>query len=406
VSAGVAAASMTVGLNAHYDRPWHENVLKNATLAGGAALVVSTAGFIIQATMTGISSYCAVHQSTCARVEPVFKAIDFVEENSLKAKLAYQTWRGDQAGAAETAFELHSEYADGGMPGNVIVKELGDQFTHLSKNAIPVIQKYGTDVAPLLIKYGDEGLELIQKLGPDGIDLLRKYGNDATDLVVLDDDVLDYVMQQGDDAVEALSRWSKEDLLAHGPALALRAKKDAEVLASIKKLTSSGPVDPKKLTKEQQALIEAIATNSTQYADNGQVVLGKWVDNSSGFVQTAQSTGSVHYNPHPDMWTMLGRLGEENQEEMAWLINKQVVQNGIDKGLPFEYTLNGVPSDSLIREGDAVEAIFSGASDVEIKDILQAESMPVRMREIKELKKAGYQYVFDETTNSYILMLP
>jgi hypothetical protein len=406
VSAGVAAASMTVGLNAYYDRPWHENLLRNTAFAGGAALVTSLAAFLYLAVSTSAGAYCFRHQSTCARIEPIFNAIDKVEETWLRGKLTIQTWRGDQAGAAETAFDLHSEYADGGMPGNAVAKELGDQLTHLSKNAAPLIQKHGKDVIPLLVKYGDEGLELIQKFGADGIDLLRKYGNDATDLVVLDDDVLDYVMQQGPDAVEALSRWSKADLLAHGPALALRAKKDAEVLAEIKKLTSSGPIDPKNLTEEQKVLIESIAANSTQYADNGQVVLGKWVDNSSGFVQTAQDTGSVHYNPHPDMWIMLGRLGNAKQEEVAWLINKQVVQNGIAKGLPFEYTLNGIPSDSLTKEGNAVEAIFAGATDAEIMRILRSDYVPIRIKELKELQKAGYQYVFDEATNSYILMLP
>ena len=406
LSASLAAGSMTIGLNTYYERPWHENVLQNALLAGGAAFVVSTAGFVIQATLTGVSSYCAVHQSTCARVEPVFKAIDFVEETSLKAKLAYQTWRGDQAGALDTVLELQSEYMDAGMPGNVVAKELGEQFNHLSKNAAPIVQKYGTDVIPLLIKHGDEGLELIQRFGADGIDLLRKYGNDATDLIVLDDDVLDYVMQQGDDAVAALSRWSKQELQAHGPELALRAKKDAEVLASIKKLTSSGPIDPKNLTKEQKVLIDAIAANSTQYADNGQVVLGKWVNLDNGFVQTAQDTGSVHYNPHPDMWTMLGKLGDESQEEVAWLINKQVVQNGIAKGLPFEYTLNGVPDEIIDNEHEAIEAIFSGKSDNEIKKILKSKNMPIRMRELKELQKAGYELSFDDVQNSYVLIQP
>jgi hypothetical protein len=404
VAAGGAAAAMTIGLNAHYDRPWHQNLLKNVALAGGAALAVSAAGFIIQGASVAIGSYCAVHQSTCARVEPVLNAVDKVEETWLRAKLAYQTWRKDEIGAFETAFELHSDYLDGGMPGNVVAKELGEQFTHLSKNAVPVVQKYGNDVIPLLAKYGDDGLALIQRFGPDGIDLLRKYGNDATDLIVLDDDVLDYVMQQGPDAVEALSRWSKADLLAHGPELALRAKKDAEVLANIKKLTSSGPVDPKNLTEEQKALIEAIAANSTQYADNGQVVLGKWVDNSSGFVQTAQDTGSVHYNPHPDMWTMLGRLGDAKQEEVAWLINKQVVQNGIAKGLPFEYTLNGIPSNKIADEGEAIEAIFAGATDPEIMDILRIDYMPVRMKELQELQKAGYEFTFDTVNKSYILV--
>lgn len=405
IAGGVAAAG-TVALNAHYDRPWYENLMGNAVYAGGAAFAVSAVGFAYLATTTGAGYYCARFPSNCARVETVLNAVDKVEETWLKTKLAIQTWRKDEVGASETMFELQTDYGDGGMPGNAVAKELGDQLTRLSKNAAPVIQKYGMEVAPLLLKYGDEGLALIQKFGPDGIDLLRKYGGDVTDLVVVDDDVLDYVMQQGDDAVAAFSRWSKEDLQAHGPELALRAKKDAEVLASIKKLTSSGPIDPKRLTKEQKALIEAIAANSTQYADNGQVVLGKWVDLDNGFVQTAQDTGSVHYNPHPDMWTTLGKLGDAKQEEVAWLINKQVVQNGIDKGLPFEYTLNGIPTKNNLDEGNAVEAIFAGATDAEIKDILKVKSVPIRMKELMELKKAGYQYVFDESKNSYILMMP
>jgi hypothetical protein len=406
LAAGATSAWMTVSLNTHYDRPWHENLLRNVTIAGGAALVVSSVGLILQAAATGIGGYCAVHPSTCARVEPVFKALDVVEETWLKGKLAYQTWTGNATGAAETAFELHSEYADGGIPGNAVFKELGEQVTHLSKNAAPVIQKYGKDVIPLLIKHGDEGLELIQKFGLDGITLLQKHGNDATDLVHLDKDVLDYVLQQSDEAVAALSRWSASDLREHGLELALRAQKDADVLADVKKLTALGPINPDKLTDKQKELIDKIASNSTQYADNGQVVLGKWVDNSSGFVQSAQDTGSVHYNPHPDMWTTLGNLGEANQEEAAWLINKQVVQKGIDKGLPFEYTLNGVPSNILDNEHAAVEAIFSGQSEAEIREVLELEYMPIRMKELQELQKVGYELTFDEVTNSYILMLP
>ena len=44
------------------------------------------------------------------------------------------------------------------------------------------------------------------------------------------------------------------------------------------------------------------------------------------------------------MWNLLGDLGKEQRELTAWLINKQVIQNGIEKGLPFEYTLDGIPS--------------------------------------------------------------
>jgi hypothetical protein len=421
---------MTVSVNAHFDRPWNENLLTNVAIAGGAALATAALGFVFKAAIAGVGSYCATHPSTCAQVEPVFNAMDKAEETWLEGKLAFQTWKGDQAGAAETAFELHSEHMDGGMPGNAVAKELGEQFSDLSQDAISAINKYGDDILPLLVQHGDEALEIIQHYGDDGIALLQKYGDSAINLIdsygdsavkvmgavdpkgakklleALDDDVLDYAMEQGPDAVEALSKWSPADLRLHGPELALRAKKDAEVLASIRKLTSTGPLEPKKLTAEQKALIDAIAANSTQYADNGQVVLGKWVDINNGFVQTAQETGSIHYNPHPDMWNSLGNLGEAQREEVAWLINKQVVQSGIAKGKPFEYTLNGIPSDSFIKEGDAVEAIFAGATDAEIMRVLRSDYLPIRMKELKELQKAGYQYVFDEATNSYILTLP
>ena len=430
LAAGGTAAVMTVSVNAHFDRPWNENLLTNVAIAGGTAFATAALGFVFKAAVAGVGSYCATHPSTCEKVEPVFNAMDKAEETWLEGKLAFQTWTGDQAGAAETAFELHSEHMDGGMPGNAVAKEMGEQLSDLSQDAISAINKYGDDILPLLVQHGDEALEIIQHYGDDGIALLQKYGDSAIDLIdsygdsaikvmgavdpkgakrlleALDDDVLDYAMEQGPDAVEALSKWSPADLRLHGPELALRSKKDAEVLASIRKLTSSGPLDPKKLTAEQKALIDAIAANSTQYADNGQVVLGKWVDISNGFVQTAQETGSIHYNPHPDMWNSLGNIGEAQREEVAWLINKQVVQTGIAKGKPFEYTLNGIPNNTIDNEIEAVEAIFSGKTEAQIKEILESKNMPIRMRELQELHKAGYEFTFDSVNNSYILVKP
>jgi hypothetical protein len=225
-------------------------------------------------------------------------------------------------------------------------------------------------------------------------------------LETLDDDVLDYAVQQGPDTVATLSRWSEKDLREHGVELALRAKKDAKVLAAVKRLIALGPIDPKNLRKEQQMLINEIAANSTQYTDEGQVVLGKWVDYGSGFVEYAQDTGSVHYNPHPDMWSMLGDLGEQNQSEVAWLINRQVVQTAIDKGLPIEYALNGIPVKDIAKESNAVEAIFAGATNKELMETLELDYLPIRMKELQELQKAGYEFAFDETTSSYILSMP
>jgi hypothetical protein len=165
------------------------------------------------------------------------------------------------------------------------------------------------------------------------------------------------------------------------------------------------PVDPKKLTKEQQNLINSIAEYSIQYNDEGQIVLGKWVDYGNGFTRYARETGSVHYNPHPDMWNLMGGLGNK-REETAWLVNKQVIQSGIDKGIPFEYTLEGVPADDVFKEKNVVQLIFSGASDAEIKSTMGANKLAIRWQELKELQKAGYEFVFDEIHNSFILSLP
>jgi hypothetical protein len=177
-------------------------------------------------------------------------------------------------------------------------------------------------------------------------------------------------------------------------------------LAAVKKLISLGPIDPKNLTDEQKALIDEIAENSTQYGDEGQVVLGKWIDYANGFVAYAQQTGSVHYNPHPDMWDLLGGLGGQNQADIAWLINQRVLQTGIDKGLPFEYTLNGIPADMIGNEQAAIRAIFSGKTEAEIQQLLKLDYLPVRMQELLELKMAGYEISFDAATNSYVLILP
>jgi hypothetical protein len=132
--------------------------------------------------------------------------------------------------------------------------------------------------------------------------------------------------------------------------------------------------------------------------------LGKWVDLNGGFVQRAKEVGAVHYNPHPDLWKLFGKL--ENQNGVAWLVNKQVIQTGIGKGSPFEYTLNGIPLDFIKKERAAIEAIFSGQAEDVIKKKLKLDYLPVRMRELKELKEVGFTASFDEISNSYIIKKP
>ncbi len=430
VTAAIVTAG-TVVLNSHFGLDLGNNLGSNL-IAGTVATIVTTgvglllANTVVPWVTTTIASKCVQYSTACTQMGTI---IDTGEELLLSSQLAYYTWTGDQDKAAQIALQLQLEQMDGGVPGNAIADELGDQLVNLGDDAVELIATYGDDIVPLLATYGDDAVEIIGAYGDEGISLLALYGDDAAKLIkeygtpavkllgivdpasvnklltTLDDDVLGYAIEQGPEAVSALSGWSNKELMEFGPELALRAKKDAKVLEAIDNLISLGPIDPKHLTSEQQNLINTIAENSMQYADEGQIVLGKWVDYGNGFTSYARETGSVHYNPHPDMWKLLGELGD-GRKDAAWLVNQRVIQTGIDKGLPFEYTLEGIPADNILKEQNAVQLIFSGATDSEIKQALRLDYLPVRMKELQELKNVGYDFVFDEIANTFILSLP
>ncbi|MFN8411511.1 MAG: Ig-like domain-containing protein [Anaerolineales bacterium] len=429
VAGGLVTAG-TIGLNAYYDRALTTNLVSNlktatvtAAVATGVGLFIFGGGFY--AVSSSITVACANNPTVCTRIEPILNAIDTAEQISLQTKLAYQIWVGDESGALETEAQLQLEYIDGGMPGNI----LADEVSNLGEDALELVATHGDDVVPLLLTYGDDAVDIIGAYGDNGISLLNQYGDDAVRLIkdygtpavdllnkinpesaelllkTLDSDVLEYAIGQGPDAVAALSMWSEKELIEFGPELALRSKKDAQVIEDISKLISLGPLDPKKLTAEQQSLINSIAENSIQYNEEGQIVLGKWVDYGNGFTQVARETGSVHYNPHPVMWDMFGEFGDL-REDTAWLVNKQVIQSGIEKGLPFEYTLKGISADDILKEQEAIHLMFSGASELEIKSALRSNYIPIRIRELQELQKSGYEFIFDETNNSFIFSVP
>jgi len=425
--AGGTVALGTVALNTYYGREWNENLGRNIAIAGITAAAITGAGFLFKAAISGVSTYCGLNPTVCTRIEPILNAYDEGEQAYLQLKFGFQTLTGNQAGAQDTLFELQLEQMDGGMPGNVAAKHLAD----LGDDAADLIRIYGDDVLPLLVNYGDEAMDIIGAYGDEGIVILKKYGYDSIDLIndygtpaikvmgavnpeaakkllgTLDDDVLDYTLEQGPDAIQALSLWDEKLLADKSTAiqLSLRSGKDGKVLNDVNKLINSGPIDPAKLTKEQQDLINAIAESSTHYEDSGQVVLGKWFGFDDGYAGYANDTGSINYYPHPEMWGLLGELGKENRDEVAWLINKQAIQPMIDKGMPFEYTLNDVPN--VNNEKDLIESIWQGTiTDAKIMDRLGLGYVPGRMKELQTLKAEGYQILFDDIENSYLLIKP
>jgi hypothetical protein len=316
------------------------------------------------------------------------------------------------SGASVAPVKEVSEFVEKNLEGETleVVAKYGDE-------AAKLVNLHGPDAAQIIFNYGDDGVAVLQKHGKEAINLIKARGGlairvmDAVDLeaaekllATVSDDDLYSVIKQGSEVVAALSAWDEVDLLKHGAELAARAKKDSQVLAKVKELVDLRPIDPKKLTPKQEELIEFITENSTFYVDEKQIVLGKWANFKGGFLEYARKTDSMHYGPHPKMYDLLGGL--ENQDQVAWLVNQRVIQRGINSGKPFEYSLNGIATQRIDYEKEAIDALFAGAKDEEIMRHLRSDYLPVRMKELQELQKTGHNFVFDEPNNSYILARP
>jgi hypothetical protein len=75
------------------------------------------------------------------------------------------------------------EYLDGGVPGNSIAKEFGDQLAKLGPDALEVVQKRDDDVLEIIGHYGDDAVDIIETYGDDGIEVLLTHGEEVIPLL-------------------------------------------------------------------------------------------------------------------------------------------------------------------------------------------------------------------------------
>src|SRR6185503_15798509 len=134
-----------------------QNVGRNLAISASAAAAMTGVGFLLSGpTMVtmgnSIAGYCATHPEICGRVDVVLKTWDRLEEVGLTIQGTVQTLRGDSVGAAQTHLELQLEYLDGGVPGNTLMVELGEQLAKLGDDATALITTHGDEIIPLLLK--------------------------------------------------------------------------------------------------------------------------------------------------------------------------------------------------------------------------------------------------------------
>ena len=436
IISGVTVAIGTAHLNNYYDREIFSNLWSNVGAAVATTAVTAGLGlFVLGGGLTsaltvvgnGVSALCVNKQTLCSNIEPIVNGIDLAEESWLGTKLAYQTWRGDSAGAAETAFELQTEHLDGGMPGNAVAKELGqetiDLLSRYGDDAVELISMYGDEVVPLLLVHGDDAIEIIGAYGNEGIALLQKFGDNPDDAISLvkefgtpavrilqtvditsaakilnslDDDVLDYAIKQGSDAVSALSYWPDKFLLTYGEELVLRAKQDARALKAAQRIVQIDNLN----SQEAKELLDIIAYNSIQNSSE-RLVLGKWVSGTldEGFIGVARADGALYYGTNPGIEKIFQDAKNNDPEALYWAVNNRVIEIAIEQDMIIDYSLSGLSARDIPLEIAAIQAIESGKKRDEVSQMFRDKNFPFRMREIEVLVAHGYGFTVDELNN-------
>ena len=255
----------TAGLNAYYDRPLGQNVIKNVLITGvsaitttGVGMIIKVGGLVQAAYRVGQmgTAFCAQHPTACQNAEFALKALDTIEEVSLAVQSTVQTIMGDEAGAAQTALELQLELQDGGIPGNSFANEAADIIQSSSDEVADLINKYGDDIAAILAKHGDDALDLIERYGDDAAEILVKYGDEGLDLLSKHgEDAIDLIGLYGDDAAEILTQYGDEGLVL----LSTHGDDSIVVLnnlqTTIDEQALSGIVDQDQITQTASAIL-------------------------------------------------------------------------------------------------------------------------------------------------------
>jgi hypothetical protein len=454
---GLITGGGTIALNAHFQRDWNDNLLRNSISSITATIL--TAGItVIGAKVIGAGITACTMNPACANlIEPAMKVIDFIEETSLVVKAGVQTFFGDSIGAGETLLELEMEHLDGGTPGNSLAKELGEEtlellalqsddaiklireygddaieiisrfgndgialLTTYGDDAVHLYEQYGKDVIPLLLAHGDDAVDIIGAYGDEGVALLTTYGKNAIGLVKdygtpavsllgtlnpdsankllknLDGDVIEYALTQGPDAVAALSHWPDDFLRKYGDELALRAKQDARALEAASKLVKLKDLN----TQEAKELLDTIAYNSVQNSGD-RLVLGKWVSGTldEGFIGAARADGALFYGTNPGIEELFAKANSTDPEDLYWGVNNRVLEIATEQNLKIDYSLNGLPSESVPIEISAINAIQSGMKSGEVAEKFFKGNFPFRMKEVEVLIAHGYTFTVDATNN-------
>ena len=176
------------------------------TGTAGLAIKLGLATKLLLVAGNSIALACTRYPTACARAEFAMTAFDQLELASIGAQAAFYTIRGEPV-PPDLAMELQLEMTDGGVPGNRVLRELGD----VAEEAIGRVALSADETAEFtawISQHHDEARDFIAQFGDEGAAFLARYRDDAVALAALHGpDVVTAFARHGDEGVAVVEDY-------------------------------------------------------------------------------------------------------------------------------------------------------------------------------------------------------
>jgi hypothetical protein len=217
----------------------------------------------------------------------------------------------------------------------------------------------------------------------------------------LDADNINTISNLSEGAIEAIGKWSANELQEFGSEIIQRSEKDAEAIALTNQLLQ---LDLLERNPQDLAEAEALITKIGELSVNGtgnRFVLGNWIDYAKGFIDDARTNGGLFYSTNPEVYNLIfsqyNKLDEPLKEKILWEINEAAIEEGIQKGLGFDFSFTSASQTVYQLESDCVKSLLEG--DISsVMNVLNKDYLPARYKELQILINEGYLPEFDDAS--------
>ena len=355
--AGGLTAGGTMALNAYYDRPLNQNLVRNVGVAVTSAVVTSAATTVYAAGQQ-VVTLAATNTSMIASAvgKPLLGKIIAMAAPAVGA--IWSSWMLGSLGAIGYGAATNADHT---LPKTereegAVIGAMGAQSLDAATNLY-------------------DAANLANTLSPFG-ETAKRYGTAAAN---------------------ALAEWDSKTLKNDGAEIALRSDSDADVIQSTSDLLKLKDFN----NPEADRLITAIGENS-RLGDGDTFYIGKWVDYDNGYVGDARTNDGMFYNTNPQVYKMLKANIKDPAvlDDILWRINHAAVKTPIAGNMSFKYSLDGCDPTT---EVDALQALKAG----DIKEVVNLlGKVPARMQEVQALMNAGYTFDVNPIDNTIPIQQP